>query len=53
MRCGAERLDIVNRSTGELEDRRYWYPDGYSIEGEQHPRAHFRYEMVKRLKGKE
>lgn len=53
MRCEALRLDIVNRSSGLLEARSYWLPDGYSIEGERHPREHFRYEMIKRLKAKE
>lgn len=53
MRCGALRLDIVNRSSGLLEDRRYWLPDGYHIGGERHPREHFRYEMIRRLKEKE
>lgn len=28
-RCNIERRDSVNRYTGEVESRRYEYPDGY------------------------
>lgn len=28
-RCDIERRDEINRNTGEVEARRYTYPDGY------------------------
>jgi hypothetical protein len=31
MRCGTERRDSVNRSTGAVESRRYVYPPGYLL----------------------
>lgn len=50
-RCRAERLDIVNKRTGELEGRRYWLPEGYSLaglNGERPKRTAYRREIARR-----
>ena len=51
-RCEAVRLDVVNVRTGELEQRRYWLPDGYSVArngaGELPKRVVYRREIARR-----
>jgi hypothetical protein len=37
-RCNCERRDTVQRNTGDVLARRYLYPIGYSIEGDDRPK---------------
>ena len=37
-RCGTERRDVLGTNTGEVVSRRYVYPVGYHIEGENRPK---------------
>jgi hypothetical protein len=30
-RCKTKREDLIIRSTGSIESRRYYYPDGYQV----------------------
>ena len=45
-RCDIERRDEINRNTGDVESRRYTYPDGYLFQRDEYEtlprRADFR-----------